>query len=295
MSQDYSERELREIEGWRYRIDPDDRTAWIDDGHSDGQAIFTLPEFVTIDGMRYRVTSVELGAFYEDPEIEELIIPDSYEYIDSEAFHNCAKLRRVHIGKGLKSFCFWCFAGSPIEVMTIDPNNPYLKMSEDGSMVLSKDGKHLYYVVIDKEELVVPEGVEVLGADSISCHEKLEKLALPSTLKVISTEALAECRKLTEIVLPYGVIGIWLQAFRDCGELKSLDFPATVEDIGFEAISYNDKLETIILRANIVVEILDSKPMGIPTESCRLIVPAGLIEEYRNHPYWKSFENIKPL
>jgi hypothetical protein len=230
MTKDYQDRRLYKTKGWSHLLDDDDKTAWIDDGDSGGQKVFTLPETVLIEGQVYSLVSVEMGAFFENPVIEELIVPDCYEYIDNEAFHCCKRLKRVRIGKGLQTFCFWSFTGCPLEEVVIDPDNPYIKLSNDGRLILSKDGKRLYFAPYNDEEIVVPEGVETLGDNSLSCHQSLQRLTLPGTLKTIESEAIAECRKLKELIIPEGVTTIKDQAFRDCDELGLIFFPSPVKD-----------------------------------------------------------------
>ena len=201
MSKSYEERRRYKINGWEYLLDDDDHTAWIQDGIIGKKRIYTLPTTLTVDGVPYVIQSVELGAFYQENYIEKLIVPDCYIYIDSEAFHDCNRLKSVVIGKGPEQYCHWSFTGCPLEEVVIDPANPYIKLSDDGKMVLSKDGKHLYYYLYDKdEELVVPDTVESIGSCAISCLYNLRRLVLPKNLKTIHPDGIMECTDLSIII-----------------------------------------------------------------------------------------------
>ena len=150
MSKIYEQRRRVCMGEFEYLVDDDDQTAWIDVGNSGGARVYTLPESVVIDGIAFAITSVEIGAFCTcyDTGIEELYVPDCYEYLDQDCF-SASPIKTLHIGKGLRHYMFWSLkSASPDLVVEIDPENPYIKISEDGHMVLSKDGKTLITVYL---------------------------------------------------------------------------------------------------------------------------------------------------
>ena len=46
-----------------YLLDDNDRTAWIQSGHIGRCKTYRVPSSVDIEGVRYTITSVELGAY----------------------------------------------------------------------------------------------------------------------------------------------------------------------------------------------------------------------------------------
>jgi len=194
MSKAYNERR-RVCQGeFEYLVDDDDRTAWIYKGNSGGAKVYTLPETAVIDGVPYTITSVEIGAYgtESDSLIEELYIPDSYEYLDEESFR-ASPIKVLHIGKGLRHYMFWSLKSAVSDfVVEMDQDNPFIRMFDDGHMVLSKDGKTLIYLLHDLEEVTVPDGVETICSYAISCNTKLRRVNLPPSLKTIEPNGISE-------------------------------------------------------------------------------------------------------
>ena len=194
MSKAFDERRKVRQGDFEYLVDDDDKTAWISKGTSGGARVYTLPESVDIDGVTYKVTSVEIGAYgtERDSLIEELYIPDCFEYFDEECF--ClSPIRKLHIGKGLRHYMFWSLKSAASDfVVEIAPDNPYIKMSDDGHMILSKDGRELIYLLHDIEEVTVPDGVETICSYAISCNTMLRRVILPPSLRTIERNGISE-------------------------------------------------------------------------------------------------------
>lgn len=131
MSKSYDERRKIEKDLFTFLVDDDDMTAWISEGQSDGGRVITLPEAVELEGKTFRIKSVEIGGYCNEHRLEELFIPDCYEYIDEDSFRDCENLKTVHIGKGLEWYSKWSFNGCPLERVEVDPGNPFMKVSEN--------------------------------------------------------------------------------------------------------------------------------------------------------------------
>lgn len=300
MSKSWEERRRLRVGEFEYLLDDDDLTAWITAGSSDGGSIYTLPEKVDIDGVTYRITSMDLGAYESegDANVEELFIPDSYEFFDE--FNFCrSPLKVIHIGKGMKWYHHWSFksASTDVKVM-IDPKNPHIKMSRDGHMVLSKDGKVLIYLIHDVEEVFVPDGVKSITACAISCNNNLKRIHLPSSLKAIGIDAMIQNQVLESLVIPDGVTTIGHQALCGNTALKTVDLPSSITEIDCDTFMGDLSLERIILRTPEVMNInylyADWRE-DFPLETCHIIVPEHLIPDYRRHPFWGCFKHIDPI
>ena len=91
---------------------------------------------------------------------------------------------------------FWSFKfASPNLIVEIDPENPYIRMSDDGHMVLSYDGTTLIYLLHDVDEIIIPEEVEIITAYAISCNHNLRRIYLPKTLRRIEKNGISENEK----------------------------------------------------------------------------------------------------
>lgn len=300
MSSTYKERETVSVNGIEYLIDRDKRTAWIGKTPIQGSVELTLPESVTIDGIRYTCTDVEWGAFDDEPNLAVLNIPDSYTYIDEYAFRTCKKLHTVNIGSGLKHFHPCSFYGCPLKSVTISAENSFLKMSDDGNLVLSKNGKTLYSV-IDKEnldDLTIQEGVKEIYSQALSgCS--FRNISFPSTLRKIVSNAINECSNIGHLIIPEGVTEIGHQGLERLENLIVLDLPSTLKHYSFQMLSGDVRLSFLILRSNSIVELetverFDSF-LDTPVGSITLLVPAHLVTAYKEHPQWSRFRTIQAI
>lgn len=130
-----------------YLLDDDDGTAWLCKGIYRGTDTCTLPEEVVVGGRTYRITNSE-GEFKvpDGKLVRELVIPDSYEDIGNVGFSE-SYIETIRIGRGLQWLNIWCFHRlSPDVAITIDPENPHIKLSDDGNCILTKDGRRLISV-----------------------------------------------------------------------------------------------------------------------------------------------------
>ena len=298
MAKGYDERRHAAIDGYEYLLDDDDMTAWIAHGPREVPEIYALPERVSIEGLSYRVTSVEIGAFsFVATPIAELVVPDSFEYIDEDSFH-FTTVRTVRIGKGLKGYHPWLFSND-LERVSIDRGNPYIRMSDDGNSVLTADGRTLLAVIADPEAVRIPEGVETISACAISCKSLLKKVILPSTLKTIGENGIFECHALSGIVVPEGTVTVRFQGISFNGSLRRIDLPASLETVGWEVCTDNGNLEELTLRCPEAVSLDDEglamRSDFVPKDECRLVVPGHLTETYGRHPLWGRFKHIEPL
>ncbi len=91
--------------------------------------------------------------------------------------------------------------------------------------------KLIKYTGADVEEIIVPDGVEVIGQDAFLAIENVKRIVLPNTVKVIEANAFYWLMNLEEINLPDSVISIGAWAFCGCESLKELTLPDKIETI----------------------------------------------------------------
>ena len=120
------------------------------------------------------VVGIRANGFYECTGVTGLILPDTVEYIDVNAFEGCEKLTRVRWSAGLRKINTGAFDRTGLET------------------------------------LVLPEGVTFLGANAFG-HAKLKSVSLPSTVaKMTATNEKSDanpfafCENLEEIYVAEG-------------------------------------------------------------------------------------------
>ena len=137
-----------------------------------------------------------------DPDPATLPIPD----LDQALEHGSVQL------------CTWAFF--PDGTLVLQGSSIPDFTERDGQ--LSRPWEHLTDQVT---RVVVQEGVEQLGTNSLARLPSLTEVELPSTLRHISSFAFACCTALERIDLPYGVRFLGDYVFTDCSALKEVNFP----------------------------------------------------------------------
>lgn len=100
------------------------------------------------------------------------------------------------------------------------------------------------------EEVVIGEGVKVIGRGAFAFCDNLKTVVLPKSLEYIQNDAFRECKNLQKIIIGGKLQEIGDNAFRECENLKlfgSIDQKNELKTIG-ESAFYNCKnLESIYL------------------------------------------------
>ena len=169
--------------------------------------------------------TIGIAAFAGCTSLSAVTIPDSVTSIGMSAFASCTSLTRVtipasvtRIGNAVWNIFRGCSALTDIDV---DPQN---------QSFTAKDG-----VLYDKAMetlLVCPEG-------------KTGELVIHDGVKIVGSMAAIGCGKLTGVKLPDSMTTIGFHAFENCTGLTKLTVPESVTSIGFCAFAYCDKLKEI--------------------------------------------------
>ncbi|MBR1554951.1 MAG: leucine-rich repeat domain-containing protein [Oscillospiraceae bacterium] len=155
-----------------------------------GEKTVTVPEVIT------KIGEHAFGEFFfEDGELEEVILPESLKIIDN-----------------------WGFNGSCIRRITIPEN---VKKIEQGAF---KDCKNL-------ESIRFPEKGCSLSWSTLSGCISLKEAILLSDMKAVPQEFMRECEKIESVSIPDSVIGIGKSAFSGCKNLKEFKMPEKLESI----------------------------------------------------------------
>ena len=218
-----------------------------------------------IDG--YVVKEIGKQVFLDCEErITKIIIPDTIEKIDSEAFAYCSNLKSVIMGKGLTYVGDNAFAGcSNLEAVYIEDVAKWCSISFGGYFgQWGRGGNPLTYansLYLNGrlvKELVIPDGVTEIGQGAFYGCSGLEKVTIPESVTRIGSEAFDGCNNVIEdqdgvqyierwvvgysdiaksITLRPDTIGIADYAFWDCEKRFSIVIPDSVISIGEDAFS----------------------------------------------------------
>ena len=219
---------------------------------------------------------------FAETKLTSIVLPDSVNYIDHNAFMEIPTLQSVTFGNAesisLQSNSFYhtgltslhipanvtyigeysFVALSNLTEITVDENNPWYK-SEDG-LLLSKDGRKLIVVPAGRTgSLTVPVNVEMLGFGAFE-ETKLSEVKFDPDANILTLgyRAFFKAENLTEITIPKSVISIDYYAFAYCENLHTVNFSEDNQLKGiYEGAFLGDiRLENITI-PDTIVEISD--------------------------------------
>ena len=190
-----------------------------------------------VDGIP--VTEIQHNAFCNTEGIEAVIIPNSVNLINSNAFKG-SSVKRVFI---------------PDEV-TIIKDNAFAYCMSLTELILPNSLKKLGKTVIvgcrQIENVIVPEFLTEIPAESFA-YSSIKTIALPGGIKKIGDGAFKNCLSLKEIFLPHSLEEIGREAFSGCSVLSDLTFPNGITNIDREAFADCTSLISVKLPAKLTL------------------------------------------
>lgn len=202
------------------------------------------------------VEEIGASAFSNCYDLYSIVIPGHVKKIGPHAFEGCQSVEEITMEEGIAEIGDYAFKETaiyevsiPLSVKTIG-NNPFAlcgNLTEISTSVEQRlfsvvdnalydtESKKLvsYCAGIYDEDIVVPEGVESIGASAFNSMEQITSVDLPSTLKVIEDEVFAYCTQLRSVSFTgNGLTSIGSEAFRGCSSLGEIRIPNSCSFIG---------------------------------------------------------------
>ena len=174
------------------------------------------------------LTSIGSYAFSGCTALGGITLPSSLTTVGSQAFYNCSGLSAVYV-TDIGAYCGISFADS------YTPLYYAQKLYVNGQLL---------------KNLVVPDGVEAIGAYAFNNYVLLESVVLSDTVKTIGNCAFQGCTALTSVDLGDSLTSIGTQAFRGSG-VTSIVIPDTVTTINSSAFYECRALVSVTLGANL--------------------------------------------
>lgn len=200
---------------------------------------FNIPE---------KITKIEYSTF-EYCGIEELTIPDNVETLDSNSFRNCASLKKLTIGKGLKTVYPAFSDCKNLEGVYISDLSSWINIEFKSTWPAQSNptlyAKNLYLNDVMLTDLIIPGDVEEIKPGSFANCESLKSITIPSTVKTIGNCAFLNCKSITDVKIAEGVESIGDYAFHSIDNIQEISIPKTVTNIGYSAFNYSKNLTNI--------------------------------------------------
>ena len=182
-------------------------------------------KFVKIDGKEeYALDEITDGT------VKTVYIPDTYEglpvtMINDAVFYQNKNIEKVIMGDNITDIGASTFYGCN--------NLKILKLSES----LTEIKNSVFYKCNSLKNITLPDSVTNIGYKAFRECESLTSITIPNSVKSIGSEAFYECESLTSITIPDSVTSIGNWAFSGCSSLTSITIPDSVTSIGGYAFS----------------------------------------------------------
>lgn len=148
-------------------------------------------------------------------------------------------------------------------------------------------------------KIIIPEGVTTIGVSSFEATA-IESVELPSSLvtvtdgsmviDAIGAHAFENCRSLRDINIPESVTTIQTSVFSGCTSLTTITLPKGVTWVRGSAFQDCIGLKEIRVHASVPPKADYQAFYRVDTETCKLMVPEGTRDAYKEADEWKGFD-----
>ena len=203
----------------------------------------------------YPVTAIGNEAFESNYNITSIIIPEGVKTIGKHCFYWCDWLEEIRFPSTLESVGEYAFYRSYIRELHIPDiasysqieyenafSHPFCYDDEDGFEYWEEEYEKKLYIGDSTEavtDIVIPEGIERIGAYAFNNNSFLKSVVLPDTLTEIGEEAFYECENLESVSFGDSLEHIYEGAFEACESLGNFTLPDSLLTIGEWAFSGN--------------------------------------------------------
>lgn len=270
------------------------------------------------------LTTTGRGTFMDSP-LSSITLPKNLTSIGNNAFNGCSGLRDISIPSGVTSIGDGAFKGCGLKEFTL----PKQVTEITDEMFFNCSLQHIYlhdglksignyaFAISALKEINIPNSVAYIGDNCFQGCGGLEKAVISSDqITEIPNEAFADCNALNIIKLPANLERIGERAFIGTwrlGTKEGLTIPSKVREIGSEAFykSLFDAVDIVLPSSltNIysafegsgarVIHCYMPEPLplngfsfggGGSLSNCKLYVPKGCANKYRNAEVWRDFD-----
>ncbi len=163
------------------------------------------------------VTTIRAYAFAYRANIFQIKLSANLERIESFAFAG-ARITQLYLGEKVNYLSTSSFENVNV---TISEDNPNFK-TEDGTIILSKDGKKIVAISKNLTTYDIPSSVETIGSMAFYSKTNLKEITLPKNIKNIENSAFDYSINLQKVTIQSNIENIAANAFSRCNSLKEI-------------------------------------------------------------------------
>lgn len=171
------------------------------------------------------VTTIENGAFANNPHLKTIRLSDQLTTIGASAFAGCSGLLEIRLPASVREMGGSAFSGcSAMTTAVLSPS-------------LVKISPFTFHGCTALTHVDIPDSVPAIGDSAFKNCSALSKLRLPANLESLGRAAFNGCVNLTEITIPKGVTTLPDSLFMSCKSLAKAEFAGLIETVASNAFS----------------------------------------------------------
>lgn len=205
------------------------------------------------------VTEIEEAAFFGNRILESAVLPQSLTVIEKEVFYRCYALRNINI---------------PHSVTSIKDRAFYACKS----------------LILDCETF--PQLITNIGNEAFAGCQSFNTVTLPASIKTVGEQAFYSCINLNKLMIKSSNLVMGGKAFRGCKNLNELIIDSQNIEIKDEAFMGCTEIIKIECHSEIPPTCRYRAFADVNKELCRLYVPKGSEDLYRDAYQWMEFQQI---
>ena len=267
-SNSYAQASFESIDGLRYLIDSDAKTATLtaNVGEKYSGDIIVPEKVKASDGVEYPVTAFGDNAFKECGGLKSVTIPSSVTSLGSGCFSNCSGLTSLTIPSSVTSLGNSCFSGCfGLTSLTIPSSVTSL-------------GDYCFSSCSGLTSLTIPSSVTSLGSYCFSDCSGLTSITIPSSVTSLGSWCFWSCSGLTSITIPSSVTSLDFCCFKSCSGLTSITIPSSVTSLGSGCFEECSKLEEATFQGKLPKNTIDCGLLS----TCIFYVPKAYLQNYKD-------------
>lgn len=304
-----------ELDGINYNLNLEEKTATITSSNYNG--ILIIPETIKVEDVEYSVTAIDNYAFRENSKLLSVTIPESVKSIGISAFTYCTSLTSVKLGDGVEEIGNRAFSYCR-ELQVIHFGKNVKKINDiafnycdglkqiyisDLTMWCNIDfysessnpltyAHHLYLDKKELENLVIPQGIEVIKQYTFDGGTNIKSLVVNSGVSIIEQSAFKNCSSISTVNLPESLINIGNDAFFGCSSINEISLPNSITSIEERVFADCSELEKLLLPESL--KIIKSSAFQNCNSLKNIIIPSN-VEFIYYYAFYNTSDNQQTI
>ena len=268
-SNSYAQASFETIDGLRYLIDSDAKTATLTanpNGEKYTGDIVVPGKVKASNGVEYTVTSLGESCFDECSGLTSITIPSSVTSLGKSCFSWCSGLRSITIPSSVTSLGDRCFKEcSGLTSITIPSSVTSL-------------GRWCFSYCSGLKSITIPSSITSLGESCFSGCKGLTSINIPSSVTSLGYNCFSGCKGLTSITIPSSVTFLEQDCFCICSGLTCITIPSSVTSLGYNCFYSCSKLEKATFQGKLPQNTINC---GLQS-TCIFYVPKAYYQNYKD-------------